>query len=100
MFIVSLVLAVTTIAQDSAPPALQRGAAKRARAAAIAPLAESVAAIEMAATVLVASRIELEMLAAAAPVLVASTAQIEAAALAVPMLELGMEPWAQQDPAD
>jgi TolA-binding protein len=100
MFTVSLVLAVTTIAQDSAPPAPQSRAATRARAAAIAPLAESVAAIEMAATALVASRVELEVLAATAPVLAASAAQIEAAVLAVPMLELSEAPWAQQDPAD
>jgi HEAT repeat protein len=110
MYVLPLVLAVTmTAVQDSTPPTPRARAVRRAHVAtAIAPLAASAAALETAAAVLAASRVDLEVLAVQAPVLAASAVQLQQAAIALPALALladvdesgPPEPWAQQDPAD
>jgi TolA-binding protein len=113
MFVLPLLLAVTTItAQDSTPAAPQAQRAHRAHAAvAIAPLAASAAALETAASVLAASRVDLAAVTVQAPVLAASAVQLQQAAIALPALAVladvddvdeivPPEPWAQQDPAD
>ena len=113
MYVLPLVLAVTmTAVQDSTPPTPRARAVRRAHAAtAIAPLAASAAALETAAAVLAASRVDLEVLAVQAPVLAASAVQLQQAAIALPSLAVladvdGIrevrppESWAQQDPAD
>ena len=95
MYVLSLLLAVATVVQDSAATAPRPRRARRA------PLAEATAA-------LAAARVDLQMLAVQAPVLAASAVQLQQAAVALPALavladvdESGPpEPWAQQDPAD
>ena len=95
MYVLSLLLAVATVVQDSAATAPRPRRARRA------PLAEATAA-------LAAARVDLQMLALQAPVLAASAVQLQQAAVALPALavladvdESGPpEPWAQQDPAD
>jgi TolA-binding protein len=95
MFVLPLLLAVTTITvQDSTPPAPRTHRARRA------PVAVSAMTLQAAAATLAASRVDLEMFATQAPVLAASAAQLEQAAMALPTLALPPEPWAQQDPAD
>jgi HEAT repeat protein len=95
MFVLPLLLAVTTITvQDSTPPAPRAHRARRA------PVAVSAMTLQAAAATLAASRVDLEMFATQAPVLAASAAQLEQAAMALPTLALPPEPWAQQDAAD
>ena len=83
MYVLPLLLAVTTIAvQDSTPPAPQARPARQVRAAA--PIAA----------------LQLEALTVQAPVLAASAVQLGQAAIALPSLEVLLEVEAQQDPAD
>ena len=114
MFVLSLLLAVTTITvQDSATAAPRARRARRVHASvAIAPLAEASAALEIAAEQLAASRVGLQF-AMQAPLAV-SAVQLQQAAIALPALavltdvgdvddvdeRVPPEPWAQQDPAD
>ncbi len=115
MYVLPLLIAVTTTAvQDSTPPAQRARPVRRAHAtAAMAPLATSVAALEAAVTALNASRADLTVFAAQAPVLAASAVQLEQAAIALPSLAVLADPdaedfdemvppaaWAQQDPGD
>src|SRR6266496_4389158 len=105
MFIAPLLLAVTTLAQDTTPPVPRATTPKRHRAAvAIAPMVVSVDALEAAATALVTSTAQLDAITVQAPVLAASAVQLEAlAALDVPShidVALPSEAWDQQDPAD
>jgi TolA-binding protein len=116
MFVTALLLAVTTLVQDTVPaPRAPRAAApKRTRATAIAPAVVSVDALEAAATALVASTAQLDVMAIQAPVLAASAARIEALVIptidvlppidVIPTIDLisaipAIE-WDQQDPAD
>jgi TolA-binding protein len=106
MFVLSLLLAVTTAVQDSTPRAVRHRPARRT-------LAASAAALETAAAALAASRVDLQF-AVQAPVLAASAVELQQAAIALPALAvlqhvddvddvdeiLPPEPWAQQDPAD
>src|SRR6266545_2121801 len=90
MFIVPLLLAVTTLAQDTAAPA------PRARAARLAPLAAATASLQASAAALAA---QAPVLAAEAQALVAQAAVL--APSAVEVLEtVPPEAWAQDDPAD
>jgi tetratricopeptide (TPR) repeat protein len=111
MFVTPLLLAVTTLVQDTVPPAPRAPTLKRQRATAIAPVVVSVDAIEAAATALVASTAQLDMLTIQAPVLAASALQVQAIALpaldVVPVIDLvpaidawPAESWDPQDPAD
>jgi TolA-binding protein/HEAT repeat protein len=116
MYVLSLLLAVATVVQDSAATAPRPRRARRVHAAvAIAPLAMSAAVLETAAAQLAAARVDL--VAAQAPVLATSAVQLQQAAIALPALavltdvadvddvddvdeSVPPQPWAQQDPAD
>jgi len=110
MYVLPLLLAVTTItAQDSTLAAPQTRRARRANAAvAVAPLVAAAAALETAAAPLAAMHLDFEALAAQGPVLAMSAVQLEQVALALPTLVVladvddlvPPEPWVQQDPAD
>jgi TolA-binding protein len=77
----SLLLAVTSAVQQAAPaPAPQARPHKRARAAAIAPLAVSVDALEASAQALVAAQPDIEALTAQAPVLAMAASDLQMAA--------------------
>jgi TolA-binding protein len=109
MYLAPLLLAVTTVVQDSVPQAPRARAPKRARAVAIAPLVQASAVLQSAAATLTASQVELQA-AAQAPALTMAAMQLEAVApvaLAAPAIvleldeeELPPESWVQQDPAD
>ncbi|HEV8264472.1 MAG TPA: HEAT repeat domain-containing protein [Gemmatimonadales bacterium] len=108
MYLAPLLLAVTTVVQDSAPPAPRVRASHRSRAVAVAPPVQ-------AATLLAASQADLEVLAAHATALTVNAAQLEALAvqapvMVAPLLDVGLTAAVlcdedeivthQQDPAD
>jgi len=94
MYVLPLLLAVTTVVQDSNPPVARPRPARRT-------FALPVAALETAAAQLAEARVGLQI-AAQAPVLAASAVQLREAVMALPTLfdEGPPAPWAQQDPAD
>lgn len=115
MFVLPLLLAVTSIAAQDSTPATPRVPRPRRVHAAVtaAPLAVSAEALRTAAAVLSRARVGVAV-AAQAPMLAAVAAQLEQAAIALPTIAVlpdlydlddideSVPPpaWAQQDPAD
>jgi HEAT repeat protein len=117
MFVLPLLLAVTTFTmQDSTAPVPRARHLRRTQVAvpmtvSVAPLATAAAALESAVPTLVAAQVNLQAFDLQAPVLALAAAQLEQAVTAFPTLAVVVDvddlgdvtppaSWAQQDPAD